>query len=230
MKSFLKSLQGFAHSMGGLVVVIVLAVWQTGLYNLLVNPFPAFTMSVVGGWLSTILVAFAIIWAQYKERVLLSHALLFLVFANGLSTFLSGVLTLNFDQVLNVNTLVNLVGLLYVFAVVVAELMFSKPKPAAIAYKDLLSIGLFALAVYIHVGFTGALLALLPVFVALFLGSKVVAFLYATASLIGSVFGQLNWILTTPEEFSHYVYFALFAVALVFVVLDLLKAFKNNEA
>ncbi len=230
MKSFLKSLQGFAHSMGGLVVVIVLAVWQTGLYNLLVNPFPEFTMAVVGGWLSTILVAFAIIWAQYKERVLLSHALLFLIFANGLSAFLSGVLTLQFDQALEVNTLVNLVAMLYVFAVVVAELMFSKPQSAKVEYKDLMSIGLFALAVYIHVGFTGALLALLPVFVALFLGSKVVAFLYAIASLVGSVFWQLNWVMNTPDEFSHYVYLALFTAALVFVVLDLLKAFQNNEA
>ena len=70
MKSFLSSLVSFAHSTGGLVVVIVLALWQT-------NPLSyttgfVFSLGLVGSILSTLVVTFAIIWAALKEKTFAS--------------------------------------------------------------------------------------------------------------------------------------------------------------
>lgn len=227
MKGFLSSLVSFAHSMGGLVVVVILAVWQ-------LNPlsFGNFNFSVgwLGGVLSSLIVAFAIVWSQYKQRYLLAHLILTLIFASAVSQLFNSILGLNFGGTGFIESIITTVAFLYVLGVVLGELLVAKPKLATYPMAALFSLLLFGIAVYLVYGFGTLLLALVPIVLALLLGSRLVALLYAGATLVAYVFSNLSFIISFPSQYEPYVLLLIFGAALVFIGLDLYKAFKNQEA
>ncbi|MBN3490461.1 hypothetical protein JV173_02920 [Acholeplasma equirhinis] len=230
MKSLLSTLKSFAESQLGLVVVIVMAVIQLSLFNALLTMNFTFNVSVLGGWLSTLVVGFAIIWAQWKGKVLLSHLLLALLFADALRNFVVALIGLNFGAAFDLQLLLSLVSFLYTGLVVLAELMLGKTTAAKIQKEDLLPLAIFAAAVYFSAGWSLVLLSLIPVVIALLLGSRVVAFLFAAATALGSTLGYVNAIMVDATMLSNYLLLALFIVALIFLVMPLMKAIQNQEA
>lgn len=226
MKSFLSSLVSFAHSMGGLVVVIVLALWQT-------NPLSyttgfVFSLGLVGSILSTLVVTFAIIWAALKERHLLAHLLLALVFANALSALFQAIVALNFGGSFY-QVIIEAVAFLYTLGVVLGELLVARPKVTTYPMDRLYPLLLTALVLYLGIGWTAVVWTFIPVVLALLLGSRTIALLYATASVVGYVFIQTN-LLVAGFAIGTLVLVLLFAATLVYLVLDLVKAFKAQEA
>lgn len=227
MKGFLSSLVSFAHSVGGLVVVVLLAVWQFG-------PMGFGNINFSVGWLgvvlSSLIVAFAIVWSQYKQRYLLAHVILALIFASAVSQLFNSLLGLNFTGLGFVESIITTVAFLYALGVVVGELLVSRPKLATYPSKALFSLLLFGIAIYLVYGFGMLLLALVPIVVALLLGSRLVALLYAAATLVSYVFNNLSFIISFPSQYESYVLLLIFGAALVFIGMDLYKAFKNQEA
>src|SRR5690606_38489615 len=94
----------------------------------------------VGIALSSLLVAFAIIWSQYKQRYLLAHVILALIFAGSFSDLFQTVFALNFGATGFVDTLISAVAFLYALGVVLGELLVSKPKVTTYPMQALFSI------------------------------------------------------------------------------------------
>ena len=229
MKSFLSALRNFAQGVGGLVVVILVALWNLSFLQTIVNGGSlTFGLAEIGDYLSTLAVAFALFWAQYKGKVLLSHLLMFLLFADALRTILVPLFSAAFGSI-TLTMIIGLLIMLYALGVVVAEFVEGKQQAAKLQYRDLLSIILFAAAVYLSVGWSAALLGLIPVLIALLLGSKVVGLVYAAATLVTYAFVYVDTLMAA-FVFTTLLLLLVCVAALVFLVLDLVKALQKNEA
>lgn len=226
MKSFLSSLVSFAHSTGGLVVVIVLALWQTDPISLAGQTWG---IASVGSTLATLLVAFAIVWAALKERHMLAHLILALILANSVSQLFNAIITLNFGANGLYLSVISTVAFLYTLGVVLGELLVAKPKVTTYPMEKLYSILVAAVAIYLGLGFGNLLLAFVPVVLALLLGSRTVALMYTGATLLGQVFIHTS-LLIAAFSVGTLILTLAFAAALAYLVLDLVKAFQTNEA
>ncbi len=233
MSKFLKSLQSFAHTTLGLVVVIILALWQLNIFSLISN-IPALSLSVYGSWLSIAVIAFAIIWAQMKDKVLLSHGILFFIYSSALAVFVTTLFSNSPVNAFDGYNIISLFAMVYALAVAVGEFMVSKPQPAKVNFKSLFALLLFIGAYYFLYGFTDTFVVGLVVLGAVLLGSKIVALLFAAGYLIGPMFSSLDMIIFNltnnfPFQVSLFFILAITLAALVFIVLDLIQSFTKNE-
>ena len=178
---------------------------------------------------------FAVIWAQVKANALLSHGILFFLFASALSGFVTALFSNTPSNAFDGNMLINLLIMLYTLGVVVAYLLYDKPKTSKVTALVTLPMLLFFGVYYIVFGFTSTLLVFLIVLVSLLLGSKVVALAYAMYAIIGHVFLRLYIIMELfrnngNQSVNNWFIMVLFTVALVFLGMDFVKSIKSNEA
>lgn len=233
MSKFLKSLQVFAHTKGALVIVILLALFQINFFSLFSVP-PQFGLSIVGSWLGLLVIAFAIIWAQIKDKVLLSHLILFFVYSSALAVFISSLFSNSPISAFDGYNIISLAAMAYSLGVVVGEFLFSKPTLTKFEYKSLFSLLLFIGAYYLLYNFTNTLVIAVITLGAVLLGSKIVALLYAFGALIPIIFGTTDTIIyymnqNIPLQVSFFFTLAISITVLVFIILDLIKSFSNKE-
>lgn len=235
MKAFLLALKGFAESIGGLIAVIVILFWYFDILGFLENFPPEFNFLTIGSYLSLFVLVFAIIWAQMKSKILLSHGILFYLFASALSVFLTNLFSNSPTDAFEGTGLIDLVIMAYTLAVVAAYILYSRPKThklnALMTIPFLIFFGLY----YVVTGFNNSLMALLVVIVALLLGSKVVALAYPIHILLGIVFSALHFIFEAfnnngAQDFNMWVVMIASIVSLVFLSLELKKAVESNAS
>ncbi|WP_025724706.1 hypothetical protein [Acholeplasma granularum] len=236
MKAFLTALKNFAYSIGGLIVIIVvLLIGVLDIIDLIQNFPTSFTLTLVGSLLSTIVLAFSIIWAQLKNKILLSHGIMFFIYASALQQFISNLFSNNPTNAFDGNSLFGLISMAYFLLVSIAVILYEQPKPAKLNILGSLSILAYLVVSYILFGFNSTLITFLIILGALLLGSKVVAISYALSTLILPVFSHLNQIFNnfsnnSNQVFNHW-FVALIGIAvIVFLSIDLFKLVDHNEA
>lgn len=234
MKSFLTAIKGFAESIGGLIVVVLIVLWHADVIGFIENFPPNFNWAVFGGWLTIIVLGFAVIWAQAKSKVLLAHGILLYLFVSALSIFVNRLFSNTPSNAFDGEVILNLLVMLYAFAVVLASLLYDRPKAAPLKSLTTLSLLIFFAVSYFANGFTGTLFAFLIVLVALLLGSKVVALAYAISTLLLPVFARVESVIQAfnnnlDQQFNTWFLTAAMIVSLVFLSMDFIKAIQTNE-
>lgn len=234
MKALLTALKGFAVSIGGLIVVIFAVFWHADILNIIEN-IGTFNLVTFGVYLGIMILMFAVIWAQSKSNALLSHGILFFLFASSLSGFLGDLFSNNPSDAFNGNQIVNVLIMLYTLGVVVAYLLYDRPKPAKVNELITLPMIIFFAAYYVVFGFSSTLLVFLIVLVAFLLGSGTVGIAYAMYAITSSIFLRLNIIFTSFSnnlDQSVNVWFTtmLLIAAFVFLIMSLVKKIQANEA
>ena len=124
--------------------------------------------------------------------------------------------------------------MLYALAVVVAEILYSKPVFAKMDLKSLLPLLLFLIVYYLNIGFSSTLVIGLILLGAVLLGSKIVALLVAASYLIFPIFNGVDTIITLmdnnlPQQVNLIFTLLTYVAALVFIVLDLVRSLSKNE-
>lgn len=233
MSKYLKILQSFAGTTGGLVVVIVLALWKIDILNFFGN-MPTLSLTTFGSWISILVIAFAIIWALMKNKILLSHGVLFYIYSSALSVFITSLFSNSPFSAFSLFNIVSLLAMLYALAVVVAEILYSKPVFAKMDLKSLLPLLLFLIVYYLNVGFSSTLVIGLILLGAVLLGSKIVALLVAASYLIFPIFNGVDTIITLmdnnlPQQVNLIFTLLTYVAALVFIVVDLVRSLSKNE-
>lgn len=235
MKAFLIGLKGFAESIGGLIVVIFVLFWYFDILGFIENFPPGFDFLTIGSFLSLLILVFAVIWAQMKSNVLLSHSILFYLFASALSVFLSNLFSNSPSDAFDGSGLINLIVMAYTFGVIVAYVLYDRPKTSKLDALMTLPFIIFFGLYYIAAGFNASIMVLLVVLVALLLGSKVVALAYPMYILVGIVFSSLHFIFQAltnngSQDFNIWVTMIVSVVSLVFLSLEFVKTVQSNKS
>lgn len=234
MKAFLLALKGFAESVGGLIPVIFILFWYFDILGFVENFPPEFNFLTIGSYLSLFVLVFAIIWAQMKSKVLLSHGILFYLYASALSVFLNSLFSNSPSDAFEGTGLIDLIIMAYTLAVVAAFILYDRPKTGKLNGLMTIPFLIFFGLYYVVAGFNNSLMALLVVIVALLLGSKVVALAYPIYILVGIVFSALYFIFEAltnngTQDFNIWIVMIASIVSLVFLSLEFIKAIQSNE-
>lgn len=234
MKAFLMSLKSFSVSIGGLIVVIIAVLLYGNVLSIIRN-FPPFSLAIFGSYLALFVLMFAVVWAQLKSNALLSHGILFFLFASAISGFLSQLFSNTPANAFELDSILDVVIMLYTLGVVAAFVLYDKPKPAKLSALATLPFLVYLGAHYLYAGFGVTLLSLLVVVIALLLGSKVVALAYAIFSITTPLFSNLHLIFQafsndTPQVVNYWFGFAVLTVAFVFLILEFVKSIKLDQA
>ncbi len=234
MKAFLLALKGFAGSVGGLITVIFILFWHFDILGFIQNFPPQFNFLTIGSYLSLFVLVFAIIWAQMKSKVLLSHGILFFLYASALSVFLNRLFSNSPSDAFDGNGLINLIIMAYTLAVVAAYMLYDRPKTGKLNALMTLPFLIFFGLYYVASGFNNSLMTLLVVIIALLLGSKVVALAYPIHILVGFVFSALYFIFealnnNTTQDINTWITLIVSVVSLVFLSLEFIKSIQSNE-
>ncbi len=233
MKAFLLALKAFAESICGLIVVSIIVLWHWDILGIIEN-FPPFNLLTIGSFLGMVLLMFAIVWSQIKSKALLSHGILFFLFASSLTGFIGALFSNTPSSAFSGETLVNVLIMFYTLGVVAAYILYDKPKPAKLIGLTTLPMLIFFGAYYLLAGFSGLLLALLIILVALLLGSKVVALTYPMYLLIGAIFSRMYLIFEAfsnnlDQQINIWFMFVILTASFVLLTMELLKAVQSNE-
>lgn len=229
MKQFLLSLKDFSKSVGGLVVVLILALWQIDIFNIFNIGFSLFT---VGIWLSVVAMAFTIFWAQYKGKPLISHFILFSLYMGALSTFVNSLFSNSPLNAFTPETLVNLLAMLYTLFVSIAFVLYEKPKPTKLSFMESLPLIAFIVVCYITFGPSTAIIYSLIVLLILFVGTKIIALLYALSNLIVPVFSLINNLVNNASGFTLNGWFHALLIICVaaYLTYELVLSFKKGQS
>lgn len=229
MKQFLLSLKDFSKSVGGLVVVLILALWQIDIFNIFSLGFNLFT---VGIWLSVVAMTFTIFWAQYKGKPLISHFILFTLYIGALSAFINSLFSSSPINAFTPETIVNLLAMLYTLFVSVSFVLYEKPKPTKLSFKDSLPLLAFVLVCYLAFGYTTTIIYSLVLLLILFFGTKIIALLYALSNLVFPIINLIDDLTTnisgiTLNEWFH----ALLIVGVTaYLSYELVLSFKKGQS
>jgi len=235
MKAFLLSLKRFAESIGGLIVVIFVLFWHFNILGFIENLPPVLNFLTIGSYLSLLLLVFAVIWAQMKSKVLLSHSILFYLFASALSVFLSNLFSNTPTDAFDGSGLINLLIMAYALGVVAAYVLYDRPKTSKLDALLTIPFIIFFALYYVSAGFSASIMVLLIVIIALLLGSKVVALAYPMYILVGFIFSSLHFIFQAmtnngSQDFNIWITMIVSIVSLVFLTLEFLKTIQSNKS
>ncbi len=218
-----------------MIVIIFILFWHFNIWGFIENFPPTFSLLTVGSYLSLLILVFAVIWAQIKSKVLLSHGILFYFFASALSVFVSNLFSNSPTDAFNGRGLIDLVIMAYTLGVVSAYILYDRPKTSKLNALMTLPFLIFFGLYYLVVGFYSSLMVFLIVIVALILGSKVVALSYPMYVLIGMIFSALHFIFqafsnNSAQNLNHWLVMITSIISFILLTLEFLKAVKSNKS
>ncbi|MBN2300540.1 MAG: hypothetical protein JXC31_05070 [Acholeplasmataceae bacterium] len=198
--------------------------------------------TTVLGFLQTFLpVALGIIavWILYaKKEFLVAYFLLFLLaYADQLGVFIRGIFSFNFGtstftSLPTWQTLVGMVGTIYLLMMIISNLIDTK-----IQFKYKKSSVMFPLLLafiygYFRLGFINAVVFLVPVIIALLFGSPLAASLFLLGNFISQPFQIINLISSGGIKFTS-IFYWLYSIAAIYmiylVIMLILKLLKRKE-
>lgn len=227
MRNFLKSIHSFTHSIGGLLVLILLCILYVS-FDSYIYELHNFNLTAISALIYAILIVFAMLWSQVRNKVLLAHILAMIIFGNVISQFINNLSTGTFDFS-NIRTYIQILTVIYLVFVISAECLFTNISSASFKLTEIYSIIALLAISYVFNGVGSMMVLAFPILVALLLGSKAVAFIVATAAAQRELIFNINLIVHSPnfaDSWLNYVLVVLYAIIFVVLFINMFKKLK----